>query len=351
MSTAPPDRQKKCSRLPAAGVLGSALLGTALAAATLMGGRDRRAVLADPEHTELARAPQGRPLAVTAPDGTTLHAEVFGPDDAPTLVLVHGWLCSARIWHHQLRALTGELRVVTCELRGHGRSAPAATGDYSVATLAGDLAAVIDQTIPPGQQAVIVGHSMGAMVMVAWAHAHPGQARATLAGAVLTNTGVERLVGRARIFAAPAALSAAREAVGRWLLGWPVPWPSHPRPLVSRLVRAAVLGSDASPAQVDFCTRMVLSCPAKVRGAFGATLASLDLTQRLQALTVPAVVIAGEHDRLTPPVHARAMAESLPRAALVELPGVGHMAPLEASAQVTGAIRLVADLVLPPVAG
>ncbi|MBW3547894.1 MAG: alpha/beta hydrolase [Actinobacteria bacterium] len=351
MSAAPPDRQEKSDRLPGAGMLGSALFGTGVAAGALMAGRDRRAVLADPAHAELARAPQGRPLALRAPDGTALHAEVFGADDAPTVVLAHGWLCSARLWHHQLRDLADDLRVVTCELRGHGRSAPAATGDYSMATLAGDLAAVVDRTVPAGQQAVMVGHSMGAMVTVAWADAHPEQARATLAGAVLVNTGVEQLVGRARIFPAPAALSPAREAVGRRLLGWPVPWPSHPRPLVSRLVRAAVLGPDASPAQVDFCTRMVLTPPARVRGGFGATLASLDLTPRLQALTIPAVVIAGEHDRLTPPVHARAMAEVLPRATLVELPGVGHMAPLEAPARVTGAIRVLADLVLPPVAG
>ncbi len=351
MSTAPPDRQEKSNRRTGAGMLGSALFGTGVAAGTLMAARDRRAVLADPAHAELARAPQGRSLDVRAPDGTALHAEVFGPDDAPTLVLAHGWLCSARLWHHQLRALAGDLRVVTWELRGHGRSAPAATGNYSMAALVGDLAAVVDRTVPPGQQAVMVGHSMGAMVMVGWADARPEQARATLAGAVLANTGVEQLVGRARIFPTPAALSPARETVGRRLLGWPVPWPSHPRPLVSRLVRSALLGPDASPAEVEFCMRMVLSPPAKVRAAFGAVLASLDLAPRLQALTVPAVVIAGEHDRLTPPVHARVMAEVLPRATLVELPEVGHMAPLEASTQVTGAIRVLAELVLPPVAG
>ncbi|MBW3644328.1 MAG: alpha/beta hydrolase [Actinobacteria bacterium] len=343
-------RQKESGRL-GAGMLASAVVGAGVAAGTLMEGRDRRAVLADPQHAELARAPQGEALAVGAPDGTTLHAEVFGPDDAPTVVLAHGWLCTGRVWHHQLRALTGDLRVVAWDLRGHGKSARAATGDYSTAALAGDLAAVIDRTVPAGQQAVVVGHSMGAMVMVAWADAHPEQARTTLAGAVLVNTGVEQLVGRSRIFAGPAALSAAREAVGRRLLGWAAPWPSHPRPLVSRLVAAAVLGPDASPAQVDFCTRMVMDVPAEVRGAFGATLASFDLAHGLEALTVPTVVIAGEHDRLTPPVHARAMAEVLPRATLVELPTVGHMAPLESSAEVTGAIRVVADLVLRPVAG
>ncbi|MDP9020553.1 MAG: alpha/beta hydrolase, partial [Actinomycetota bacterium] len=153
--------------------------------------------------------------------------------------------------------------------------------------------------------------------------------------------------GRARILATPPALSPAREAVGQRLLGWPVPWPSRPRALVSRLVGAAVLGPDASPAQADFCTRMLLDCPATVRAAIGTTLASLDLASGLHALAMPSVVIAGEHDRLTPPVHARAMAEVLPRATLVELPTVGHMSPLEAPAEVTGAILALTDQVLP----
>jgi pimeloyl-ACP methyl ester carboxylesterase len=331
-------------------MLAGGLAGAALVTA-LVGRRDRRAVLADPQHAALSRPRPGRPLTVRSSDGTVLHAEVSGPDGAPTVVLVHGWLCSSRIWHHQVQALSDDLRVVTCDLRGHGRSAPAATGDYSTAALADDLAAVLDHTVRAGERVVVAGHSMGAMVVVAWADSHRKQADGTLAGAVLASTGVDQLVGRARILATAAALSGVREAVGRRLMGAPLPWPSRPRPLVSRLVHAAVLGPDASPAQVDFCTRMVLACPAKVRAAFGATLSNLDLTAATASLTVPSVVVAGAHDRLTPPVHARAMAEALPRATLVELADVGHMAPLEAPSEVTGAIRVMSDLVCDATAG
>jgi pimeloyl-ACP methyl ester carboxylesterase len=341
----PGRRSSATSWLARAGVAAGALAGLSLAA-TLLDRRDRRAVLADPQHAVLSRPRPGRPLSVQSSDGTALHAEVSGPDHAPTIVLVHGWLSSSRIWHHQVQALSDDLRVVTCDLRGHGRSAPAATGDYSTAALADDLAAVLDHTVPAGERVVVAGHSMGAMVVVAWADSHRKQADGTLAGAVLASTGVDQLIGRARILATVAGLSGVREAVGRRLIGAPLPWPSHPRPLVSRLVHAAVLGPDASPAQVDFCTRMVLASPAKVRAAFGATLSTLDLTAATASLTVPSVVVAGAHDRLTPPVHARAMVETLPRATLVEVAGVGHMTPLEAPAEVTGAIRVVTDLAL-----
>jgi pimeloyl-ACP methyl ester carboxylesterase len=82
-----------------------------------------------------------------------------------------------------------------------------------------------------------------------------------------------------------------------------------------------------------------LDCPADVRAAFGATLSDLDLGDALQALTVPTVVIAGEQDRLTPPVHARSIAAALPDAAILVLPGVGHCAPIEAHSEVTEQIR------------
>nr|MBA2437398.1 3-oxoadipate enol-lactone hydrolase [Acidimicrobiia bacterium] len=58
----------------------------------------------------------------------------------------------------------------------------------------------------------------------------------------------------------------------------------------------------------------------------------------LPALTAPTVVVAGEHDRLTPSVHARAIAAALACATLIELPAVGHMAPIEAAAEVSHAI-------------
>ncbi|MDQ4134057.1 MAG: alpha/beta hydrolase, partial [Actinomycetota bacterium] len=73
--------------------------------------------------------------------------------------------------------------------------------------------------------------------------------------------------------------------------------------------------------------------------AFGATLAGVDLVSALGSLVVPTVVVAAELDRLTPPVHARAMVKALPDAQLVELPGTGHTTPLEAHAEVTELIR------------
>jgi pimeloyl-ACP methyl ester carboxylesterase len=55
---------------------------------------------------------------------------------------------------------------------------------------------------------------------------------------------------------------------------------------------------------------------------------------------MPTAVLAGDADRLTPPVHARRLADRLPDCAgLTTLPGIGHMSPVEAPEAVNAAIR------------
>jgi pimeloyl-ACP methyl ester carboxylesterase len=65
----------------------------------------------------------------------------------------------------------------------------------------------------------------------------------------------------------------------------------------------------------------------------------MDLLHALERLVVPTVVIAGERDRLTPPSHARRIAEMLPDSAgLIVLENTGHMGPLERPREISDAI-------------
>ncbi len=322
------------------GVLAAGAAGlTAVLAGVAVERRDRRAIAADPARAALAVPLAGRPIAVVSDDGTVLHAEVHGRDDGITVVLVHGWMCTSAVWRLQILALADHVRVVAYDQRGHGRSRPAVEADYSGDALAADLDAVLTQAVPDGEPAIVAGHSMGAMAVVAWAHAQGDEVGDRVAAVALVSVGVEDLIHRSTIIPFPTALAAVRAVIGERVLATPLPLPARTNPVLSRLVKGITLGPAASPAQVAFCTDMLLETPTHVRAAFGATLSTFDLGDGLPALTVPAVVIAGEHDRLTPPVHARAIAAALPDATLVELPGVGHMIPIEAHAQVTEVIR------------
>jgi pimeloyl-ACP methyl ester carboxylesterase len=312
-------------------------------AGTILRTRARREVASDPEAEVLSRDLPHRCKTVISADGTRLHVEVLGADSGPTVVFVHGWTCSLRFWQYQLLELGDRYRLVAFDLRGHGHSEGAAGGDYSMDALAADLDAVLNACVLDGDVALLVGHSMGAMSIVAWAGDHPEKVRDAVAGAVLVNTGVERLIAEARILLTASALSGIKQVLGRLVLGLSLPGPRRPSGFVQRIVRYVALGPRATPAQVAFCERLFLDCPADVRAGFGATLSELDIAHALHALTVPTVVIAGEHDRLTPTVHSRAIGRALPDAVVVELKGVGHCAPIEAHGEVTGEIRALLD--------
>lgn len=304
---------------------------------------DRRRIEADPAKAVLDTPLAGRAQHVTAADGTRIHAEVFGPDGAPTVVLVHGWTCTLKVWIWQILQLAGDLRVVGFDLRGHGRSARPPGGDWSIGALASDLDAVLRGCVPKGERAVVAGHSLGAMTTVAWVDRHRDEARERLSAAALVSTGLQDLITESLIVRTPGPLERFEGKVGRALLAARAPLPRTTTPITHRVIRYITCSPNTSPATVAFCERMILDCRAEARAGCGATVSELDLRHALEHVVVPTAVMVGELDRLTPPVHAREMTEALPDvAAYVELPGIGHMTPLEAPAEVTAQIRALA---------
>ena len=308
---------------------------------------DRRAVASDPDHAALGRRLRGRTLPVVAPDGTPLHVEVFGPDDAPTVVLVHGWTCAAHFWTRQIQALRADVRVVAYDLRGHGRSGRAQRDGYSIEAHAGDLDAVLRAAARgDGRPPLVAGHSLGAMALVAWAGGRPpAEVGERLAAAALVNAGVGDLISESMVLRAPTRLAAAEEVVGRAVLSARAPLPGGPSPVSHRAVRYVALSRSASPAQVAFCERLVLECPRDVRAACGGTLSRVDLEEAVAHLDVPTTVIAGAADRLTPPGPSRRLAAALPRVEReLVIPRAGHMCPVSDHEAVSAELRrLVAD--------
>jgi pimeloyl-ACP methyl ester carboxylesterase len=101
----------------------------------------------------------------------TLSYDDNGTDGAPAFVFVHGWCCNRSFFAPQYEHFGRHARAIAVDLRGHGKSAPAADGDYSVAAFAGDIAALIEELgVAP---AVVVGHSLGGIVATQLAAARP----------------------------------------------------------------------------------------------------------------------------------------------------------------------------------
>ncbi len=297
-----------------------------------------RHVAADPESDFLEHPPTGAPLRVHSADGTELHVEVFGSDEKPTIVLVHGWTETLRYWALVIRKLLPDFRIIAYDQRGHGRSAPAVGDEYSLERFGEDLEAVLDAAVPPGERPVVAGHSLGAMSIAAWAEHHDS---GRVSAAALLFTGLKELVADQVLVAVTRLTQGLTDPVARRLfLGSHLRLPRYSTPLSHALVRYVAFGPHASPAIVAFFERMLVDCAPEVRAAVGLAMADMDLHHALTRLTVPTLVMAGENDRLTPPSHARRIASELPQLyELVELPDTGHMGPLERPDAVARALR------------
>ncbi|HEX4789619.1 MAG TPA: alpha/beta hydrolase [Actinospica sp.] len=284
-------------------------------------------------------------LQVASADGTRISVEVHGPDGAPTVVLIHGWTCNTTFWAPVIKALrTGapELRVVAYDQRGHGGSEAPRSGGYSVPILVEDLTAVLDATLPDGERAVLVGHSMGGMTVLAC-----GGNEAVLArtgGAVLCSTGFRLLPGSSKVVPGLARLPRANRAAHRLLLSSPLP--IGPVTRISRaMLKHTALGPKADRRLQDVNANMIAACLKKPRAAWGRVLSELDVSVHVGRLDVPTSLVFGTSDRLTPPfAHAQAIADALPDfAGLTILQGIGHMTPMEAPDAVASLIRDRAD--------
>jgi pimeloyl-ACP methyl ester carboxylesterase len=324
----------------------------AVAAGAAIERRHLRAIARDEDYRRLRAPLNGRPLRITSADGTELYAEAFGPDNAHSVVLAHGWTEQLAFWGPVIGHLRAHgLHVVAYDLRGHGRSHPAAGGDYALERFGEDLEAVLAAAGAgmDRQPATVAGHSLGAMSIAAWAERHDPRARAR--AAALINTGLGDLLS-AHLLLPQMARFLNHPWASKALLGSRAPVPPFSTPLQQALIRYTAFGPRASRGDVAFYERMLIDTAPDARAAVGVALSSMDLWSAVASITVPTLVIDGVDDRLTPPAHAHRIIEALPYpAGLVELPETGHMSPLERPREVAEALqRLIRDTESAPVA-
>ncbi|WP_231611676.1 alpha/beta fold hydrolase [Rhodococcus sp. CX] len=283
--------------------------------------------------------PDARVVDVRSADGTRLHAEIHGPDDAPTIVLAHGILCSTLFWRNQIRDLSSEFRVVAFDHRGHGRSDAPRAGNYELDHLADDLQAVLTATVPDGQRAVVAGHSMGGIAVMSWAQKYAADAASRVSAVALVNTTPGDILDNLRFLRGPERTLALRRRLAQSVApaaGLPLP---RRLPLRRQLLARVAVGATADPSVAREVDVILAATSARGRGGYGALLVNMVTDVDPAHVPVPAVVISGRHDRIAPPARSQAIAARLQHPLGLHELDSGHCGPLERPDEVTAVLR------------
>ena len=262
--------------------------------------------------------PPGGPIELPG-RGTTFHRDQpsRAGDDAPTVVLLHGWTATADLnWFPSYEPLSEHARVVALDHRGHGRGIRT-TRRFRLADCADDAVALadtlgIDRFIP-------VGYSMGGLVAQLIWHRHRERVDGLVLGATARNfrgnpsavggfAALGAMAAAARVVPETARRRAARRVIGR-------------RPGLSDWARGQFESGDP---------RMVLEAGQSI-GAFSshAWIGEVD---------VPTSVVLTEQDRVVPPSRQAKLAAAIPDA-------VVHPAPIDHGGCVVEPDRFVPALV------
>jgi pimeloyl-ACP methyl ester carboxylesterase len=269
-------------------------------------------------------------------DGPVHYVDFGGPDDGPTVVLVHGLGGSHLNWDLFAPLLRPHARVLALDLPGFGRSEP---GDRQ--TTVQDNVTVLDRFLREvaGAPAVLVGNSMGGMISIL----QTAQSPQTVTGLVLLDAAVP---GPRRALDPLVAVTFAVYALpmlGERFLALRRRR-STPLRQIRDMLRLCGVDPDALPADtIDRSLSLIeqrKDVPAMDKAFLSAARSLLRLLvnprsyrRAMASIRVPVLMVQGDEDRLVPVAAARDISRRHPQWRYLELPGVGHVPQLQVPQQ------------------
>jgi 3-oxoadipate enol-lactonase len=244
--------------------------------------------------------------------------EAAGDSASPPLIFLHGIGGAARAWREQIEFFGHRYRAVAWDMPGYGGSMPLAS--VSIATLADALQDFLQQI--HADSPILVGHSIGGMIVQQWLIGHPRSARA----AVLAQTS-----------------PAFGKTDGDWQRSFiearlgPLDRGETMASLAPTLVKDLV-GDHPDPAGMEVARDCMASVPEASYRACMLALLGFDQRHALGSIKVPTMVLSGTKDKNAPAPMMAKMAGYIPSAKYVELDGTGHLVNLEQPAAFNAAL-------------
>jgi 3-oxoadipate enol-lactonase len=249
-----------------------------------------------------------QPTPTTTKDGRFAY-EFAGRQGAVPLIFLHGIGGAARAWRHQLSTFGDRFQAIAWDMPGYGGSAPLT--NVSISALAEALQQFLQQI--EAVKPILVGHSIGGMIVQQWLVQNPRAARAI----VLAQT--------SPAFGKPdgdwqKSFIAAR-------LG-PLDRGETMASLAPSLVKELV-GDDPDAKGMELARDCMASVPEASYRAMMLALVGFDQRDALKNIALPTLLLSGSKDNNAPAPMMAKMAGYIPSARYVELAGVGHLANLE----------------------
>jgi pimeloyl-ACP methyl ester carboxylesterase len=255
---------------------------------------------------------------------STVELAFLDRGSGPPVLLIHGFPLDHTMWSAQIDALTGKHRVIAPDLRGFGEST---LGDadpragISMERYADDLTELLD-ALQIDEPIVLAGFSMGGYIAWQFVRKHAARLRALVQCDTRAAADTEEArTGRLKM----------ADHVAEWGSG-----------RVAEMMGPKLLAASTfeSKPEVVVAVRRVVeqTSPASIAAAQRGMAARPDMTSFLPQINVPALVVVGSHDVISPPQEMKTIAAAIPSAEFVEIPNAGHMTTMENPDAVTAAL-------------
>jgi pimeloyl-ACP methyl ester carboxylesterase len=250
-----------------------------------------------------AREAAAKVQTVERKDGSRLHVEVLGRESGPTLVFTHGWSLDSSSWSYITQKLGSRFRIVTWDLPGLGKSRGPSAGDYRLEKMASDLEAVLKQTA--SDPAILVGHSIGAMVAQTFCRLYPQQLGKRIIGIALVHTTYTNPLRTAlfapfwRLIERP--LLVPLNYLTIWLapLAWLSNWQSYWNGSLHVITRLASFSGRQTWGELDHGAWLCAKAWPGVLARGNLAMLNFDEQRTLPKIEIPVLVVGAVHDRMT----------------------------------------------------
>ena len=301
----------------------------------MLGGNKRRnaavrSIDPAPQQTR-AGAVEGRRLR--RPDGSEIQVQIYGREGAPILLLTHGWGLNSTAWFYAKRELGQRFRLILWDEPGLGLSTRPANRDYSVENLARDLRAVLD--VADRQPVILLGHSIGGMIVLTFCRLFPEELGSRVAGLVLnatTYTNPVRTVKGAPFFAAietPILKPLMYLTIGLSPLVWLMNWMSYLNGSAHLSTKRTGFAGAETWQQIDFAALFQAKASPAVLARGMLAMMHYDASATMRDINVPTLIVPGQIDPVCKPEASEYMFAAIRESRLEPLPAARHLGFLE----------------------